>query len=439
MPRKSQYKRHIEEGGKIVLFKCKHPQTKEWLPNYYATLKLELGVPRARISCQSSNYQDALHFARKELFKRKSLHEVGLSPETKTFKTVANAFMAKMQGLVDIGDTTQDNYDKYLDILNRHLLPYFDKKHISKIDIEDIDGYFTYRTKKLTNRGTKPTHTTLNRESPVLRRILSYAADRDWIRRVPKIKTYKRIINARPALSEKQWVSFNTFLQNYHNHQNRMIQEEWKNNRLPIYYRKCLRDFVQLICYSGLRTGEASLLKFKDIKKEYDEESKTLYYSVKVCASEKGGRKTGPRTAVGLVYIKSILERRLKENYSTGPEDYIFQHPEYRNPKHLVGKPIRSFKRSFKGAIAEWAVEDNKYGATVIDGTPITLYVLRHTFSSLRLLLGEIDLFSLALQLGNSTKIVEDFYSPKEATAFASKLGKQIRKQQKQEDTSSNS
>ena len=439
MPKKSQYARHIYEGGKIVLFKCKHPKTQQWLPNYYATIKLEQGVPRKRISCQSSKREDALDFARKELFKRKGLQQVGLSPETKTFKSVSTAFMKKMKRMVDIGATSQENYDKYEYVINKHLLPYFDTRPIGRIDIDDIDGYLDKRSMTLTNKGTKPTHTTLNRESPVLRNILSHAAERGWIAKIPKIQTFKRVINARPAFSEPQWVSFNNFLQNFHNNQSgyRNHNDKWEKHKSIIYYRKCLRDYVQFICYSGLRTGEASLLKFKDINKEYEEDSNTPYYSINVRALEKGGRKTGQRKVVGLVYIKSILERRMKENSFTRPDDYIFQHPEYRRPKHLVGTPIRSFKRSFRKAIEEWSKKDKEHGLTEIDGTTITPYVIRHSFSHLRLLTGEIDLFSLALQLGNSTTIVEQFYSPNQATAFASKLGKLIVKQQKQKDTSS--
>ena len=53
-----------------------------------------------------------------------------------------------------------------------------------------------------------------------------------------------------------------------------------------MYYRRALRDWCQLIAYTGLRTGEASLLKWKDweiVNKGTDDE----YCLIKVRAEEK--------------------------------------------------------------------------------------------------------------------------------------------------------
>jgi len=57
-----------------------------------------------------------------------------------------------------------------------------------------------------------------------------------------------------------------------------------------------------------------------------------------------------------------------------------------------------------------------------IYGRKRTLYSLRHTYATLALLNGEVDIHTLARQMGNSAAMIERHYSKLTATMAAERL-----------------
>ena len=92
-----------------------------------------------------------------------------------------------------------------------------------------------------------------------------------------------------------------------------------------MYYRRALRDWCQLISYSGLRTGEASLLKWKDWK-IVNEGQKNEHCILDVRGEEKKASKTGARQVIGLKFVNTCLTRRKADTTLNKPDDYIFSH-----------------------------------------------------------------------------------------------------------------
>lgn len=56
------------------------------------------------------------------------------------------------------------------------------------------------------------------------------------------------------------------------------------------------------------------------------------------------------------------------------------------------------------------------------DGQNRTLYSLRHTYATLELLRGEVDIHTLSRQMGNSAAMIERHYSKLTATLAAERL-----------------
>lgn len=56
------------------------------------------------------------------------------------------------------------------------------------------------------------------------------------------------------------------------------------------------------------------------------------------------------------------------------------------------------------------------------DGQNRTLYSLRHTYATLELLRGEVDIHTLSRQMGNSAAMIERHYSKLTATLAAKRL-----------------
>ena len=426
---KSQIDQTTAEGGKLTFYRKPHPKTGEVLNNWYCTIKLERGQPRTRISCQSSDYETALSFARKEMFRRQSLLEQGLSPTIRSFKHIASDFIVKMRTEVVKGSQSKANIDYYERVINNTLLPFFGTKNIQSINSSLIDDYDTYRINKRSPvTGNVVKNTTLNREAVVLRKILQFSKDRGYMISTPRIKTLKEEINNRPAMSKEMWESFNKFLGSWSDKLPKDKDGRIKDE-LTKYYRDSLRDYVQFICYSGIRTGECSVLRYSDVQFDVDEKNKK-YARIIVRGKEIGARKTGSRKVVGMGhYIQSIIDRRKKASRFTSDNDIIFCHPHMKMPSRLQGTPIKSFKKSFNKALDEWAKYDKKHGTTEIDGVRISPYMGRHTYSHLRLTLGQVDIYHLAGNLGNSVAVTEKYYSHSKPEQFANELGRLIAKE----------
>ena len=128
-----------------------------------------------------------------------------------------------------------------------------------------------------------------------------------------------------------------------------------------MYYRRALRDWCQLIAYTGLRTGEASLLKWKDWKIENKGKENELAI-LQVRAEEKKGSKTGEREVVGLKYVNTALIRRKNDTIYNKPDDYIFSHV-----KRHEGQPIMSFRKSFEKSEQSTGQSTVPYFATKLD------------------------------------------------------------------------
>ena len=423
---KSQIDQRTAEGGKLTLFRKPHPKTGVVLNNWYCTIKLERGQPRTRISCQSSDYETALSFARKEMFRRQSLLEQGLSPVIKSFKHIASDFLVKMRTEVIKGSQSKANIDYYERVINNTLIPFFGNKNIQSINSLLIDEYDNYRINKRSPiTGNVVKNTTLNRESVVLRKILQFSKDRGFVVSTPKIKTLKEVMSNRPALSKEAWESFNKFLRIWCND---LPKDDDNNIRdtLTNYYREALRDYVQFLCYTGLRCGECSVIKYKDVSYQADQNN-NKYAVINVRAEEIGARKTGSRKAIGLdKYIETIIKRRKKASGFNGDNDYIFAHPIERIPSRLQGTRIKSFKKSFNNAVYEWSKYDTKLGTTEINGERITLGMWRHQYAHFRLSLAKVDIYHLAISLGHSVSVCEKYYSHSRPEQFGGELGRLI-------------
>ncbi len=60
--------------------------------------------------------------------------------------------------------------------------------------------------------------------------------------------------------------------------------------------------------------------------------------------------------------------------------------------------------------------------ALVAIGDSRTLYSLRHTYATLEMLRGEVDIHTLSKQMGNSALMIERHYSKLTATMAADRL-----------------
>lgn len=76
-----------------------------------------------------------------------------------------------------------------------------------------------------------------------------------------------------------------------------------------------------------------------------------------------------------------------------------------------------------KASLTNWVRADAKgQSGMTADGQNRTLYSLRHTYATLELLRGEVDIHTLRRQMGDSAAMIERHYSRLTATLAAERL-----------------
>lgn len=416
------------EGGAITLHKTRyrppHKLQGQVNPVWYATIKLGTGVDRKTFSTKEKIKSRAEKVAREEAFKMQALLHQGLSIKPDNFDHIAGRFLASYKEQMKREDRDETYKHRY-SIIHNHWIPVFESKSISTISsrdlhvelmkLHDTDSTRTYTVrgeKRVVKTGGKLAKSTISKYMIVLREVFNFALTDGKITtipQIPKVMSSKRDnFKPRPALTEDEWIRFNSVLKEFEEH----MPEKHVVQR---FYRRALRDWCQLISYSGLRTGEASLLKWKDW--EPRERDGVEYALLHVRGEEKRARKTFDRKVVGLDWINHTLNRRKADTRFTDPDDYIFTH----QGGDRAGQPIMSFRRSFDSTLKKASIGFDKDGRKIKGYSP---YILRHSMATFALTLRNVDIFYLASNLGNQVSTTERFYSKATAEDFAAHLGK---------------
>jgi integrase len=129
--------------------------------------------------------------------------------------------------------------------------------------------------------------------------------------------------------------------------------------------------------------------------------------------------KTGDRWLIAKHRLVDVLKRlhaRQKDISGMSFEDVmttrvphlLFRYSDGHQPHSLVG----TFRRLMRDS---GLLKDS-------DGENRTLYSLRHTYATIEMLRGEVDIHTLSKQMGNSAAMIERHYSKLTATMAAERL-----------------
>lgn len=391
-----------------VRYRTPHPSAGKVNPNWHATFKFKNERPVGPKSLKTKNLEDAKRQAAKEARRLMFLYENDQPLRPSKFSDVAEGFLRVYKRECEREDRMETYHHAERTIRN-HLVPWFGSRQLSAITPQQI---INYRDQRISsgNRGGKPyARSTINKELMVLRKIFYRGRSLGLINEIPSIKgdNVKDNFTIRPAMTEDEWKTFNAYLRYWH-------EELGPHQTHQKFYREALRDWCQVIAYSGLRTGEASLLKWKDWKVIEGKDGRE-YCRLQVRGEEKRGRKTGARPVIAPHWLNDTLRRRRSKTDLTDPDDYIFAHI-----KRHRGKPIMRFNKTFKEALANCGLLYDSEGNERRGFTP---YILRHTKATFDLALTKREIYQVAVNLGNQISTTEKFYSKATADDFIEELG----------------
>ena len=285
----------------------------------------------------------------------------------------------------------QPKYEHHLGTIDRHFLPFFVKfDDISKIRKADILDYMKFRNARGEN---PPTPQTINRENTVLRQMLRYAVEREWLKVSPVIKNESERLTWR----RRRHFTFEEYRTLYRTAKRRI--KELEGNPLTKrakQTRDLLLDYILLLSNTGLRVDEAKTLIWRNV----DWENKTLLL-------ENAGKTKSKRRVLmregAVSAIKRIQSRRMKLLEGSGKH----LNPNERIVSLPTGQAVGSLKKGFNELLVACGFQYE----TIKDKHALTS--LRHTYATFRLTTrtgNRASVRALAKQMGTSEKMIERHY-----------------------------
>lgn len=305
---------------------------------------------------------------------------------------------------------------------NRYLLPFFGELRSEQITNQKVQAYWTWRInywtspegqqkiqmaqksrstekrpykQKLGNVAKTPAQKSLQMEQSVLRQILQWANLNGIIGSLPEIKAPKinkqKGVVRRPAFELEEWKTLYRFLREWVKAPKASDNKSKGPNSHHIWHRNLVRSYILFMGTTGLRPNEARQLRWRDaeIQKNPDGSEYLLLHI-------SPNTKTGARECVALKNTIEYLGRIKAQSFHTQPNDLIFCDKQ--------GKPIENFGKTFKSVLLQCNLLEDRHGDNR------TIYSLRHTYATLRILEGGANIEDLAQNMGTSPTQIYNHY-----------------------------
>jgi len=433
------YENKVEHfGGALVLFQrnlsVAVPNSKSHRPQaWYMKLKIAGHSGHVTKSTKLTSYEDAYEFAKSELLRLQQAKRMGHSLHEFTFEQHWQDWFDRNSKNGTWKEQRRYWHEKYA---ARYFRPYFtnadgSSMRLNEITLQVLAGYWDWRisywdtergqrlqaynpkrrdakTKTTNNAKAKPATKTLLMEQSALNQIFFDAAERGRLQKVVKLKAPvpDAKVKRRPGFHlDDEYPTLVRYLRSY-----RDCVGVFADTRLNAWHRlqrQQLYYFVLFLANSGLRVGEARELLWRDIKLDQPVEGSTeavaeVYVSKHTKKGEARRVQTQPNANV---HLRRWLEVTPHKR-STDPVWFGQSSSDGKAEKFV------DLNRSFQMFLSRVPVEGQKDGMLYDrDGEKRTLYSLRHTYATMRLEKGDVNIHDLALNMGCTVQQIERHYS----------------------------
>jgi integrase len=370
----SHYRNYLDlrSDGRIVLYRRADHQNPKW------TVRLKIPGTKGFVvkSAKTKDDFEARRFAEDLYYQLEGRARRGESIRAPTFKRLFEEWSSVLES--ETPPERIQNVRNNLRRLELWALRFLGDYKIDLITDDVVAQYLEWRHQQ----SPRPAPSTMRNERSTLNHFFRYARRKRHVVEVPDLPSRSVKPNPRPDIPEAEWQVLCEYLD--------LPAKNKKRDRLY------LRSYILILGNSGLRTGEARRLTWRDVSSP-----KTLTGERRLVFTVRG--KTGEREVVCNVGVETwMLELGQHRETETGepvsPSETIFCRRD--------GSPIQSFKKSFEHALKKAGVLCGS------DGKKRTPYSLRHTYATMRLSEG-VSVFQLAANMGTSVEMLDDFYGKK--------------------------
>ncbi len=292
----------------------------------------------------------------------------------KTFKQAANRFVVEYEVMTE-GERNAKYTADHQARLRNHLLPYFGNLGLSEITAGKVQDYRMMRMNG--GDGFKPpARSTMQHELVTLRQVLKTALRHGWVESLPDLSTPYR---ASGKVVHRAWFSPAEYKQLYEATRKNI---KTANSSYHVRMAEQLHDKILFMANTGIRPDEANWLEYRDVEIVEDNATGETILEIEV----RGKRGVG--------YCKSTTGavrpfERMKERNQPTPTDRLF--------------PV-DHKKQFNRILSEQGLKIDR------EGNRRTLYSLRHSYISFRLLEGA-DIYQIAKNCRTSVEMIEKHYA----------------------------
>lgn len=387
---------HHLRDGEVVLYK--RPTSRVWQVRY----KL-----RDRKWHCASTRQRQLEWAKKtagEMYDRARFREEeGIPQKIKRFDALARSCIAALELEIERGIRRETNRD-YIRAINNYLVPFFGKMYLTSITAALVGEYEQWRNDKM---GKVPISSTLANHSSAFNRIIDLAIEQGWVSSkigIPRLSRKGKKGRPRAGFSKEELAQLLAFMPEWSE------KGERRNHR---EMRLLLRDYVEMLLTTGMRSGRESMnMLWRHIEWYSDGRTDVRYLRIWV-SGKTGGRwliaKHRAAEALTRLAIRQGIGIDLDSAIAAKSDSYVFSLGNGERPISLH----TSFKLLMK---------DSGLDMDAVSGRTRSLYSLRHSYATMSLLAGHMDMHTLAKQMGTSIGMLEQHYSKMTATMAAERL-----------------
>ena len=358
--------KHTVMGGKVHIYK--RPGSLVWQCSTYLEGK------NRRVSTKEESLSKAKDFAEDWYLELRGKATRGEVKNEKTFQEAAKRFTDEYE-VMTAGERNAKYVQDHQSRLRNHLIPYFGKKGLSEITAGAVQDY---RIHRMNGEGgfKAPSRSTMQHEIVTLRQVLKTAYRHGWLEVLPDISMPYRASN---KVVHRAWFSPDEYKRLY-----TATRENAKtaNGTNWQWAAEQLHDKVLFMANTGIRPDEANWLEYRDVQIVDDEATEETILEIEV----RGKRGVGycKSTPMAVTPFRRMVARNDPE-----PEDKLF--------------PV-DHKRQFNRILDELNLKFDR------DGNRRTLYSLRHTYISIRLLQGA-DIYQIAKNCRTSVEMIEKHYA----------------------------
>ena len=358
-----------------------------------------------RVSTKHRNLDYAIKVAGDIYDEARFRERLGITHTTKKFHAIAKVCLQDLENEINAGIKPLTNKD-YIRAINKYLIPFFGNYLLENIDSEVMRKYELWRNELM---GKVPLTSTLANHASAYRRVIDTAIQRGWINdNTPIASMSRRGIKGkpRPGFTREEIDFLLNYLKTYSVGGHSEVAKEM---------RLLSRDYIELLAATGMRSGKESLnIKWKDITWYLD--SKTGKRYLRIWVSGKTGaryliaKNRAEEALVRLCGRQLLFENKTLDMVLASKHDILlFTLPDGTQPK--------SFHTTFK-----WLMRASGLLKDITTNQNRTLYSLRHTYATLAMVNNNVDIHTLAKQMGTSVTMLEKHYSKMTATLAAERL-----------------